>query len=197
MDSALILRRNSYTPLSSHDQVKRPRLYSAGNQPWLPLAPTPSALMPEGRQSQVSDRIIGSLSKSVTVSYNQSPPTPVVNLCVAFPRLSFGSSRWFSVCVENDVHGVHLFLSFSISTRACFEFWIGDFPLLTLWLSVLKKPGVCFACPLLHHWAVSSLNMQNSMPLILFFSPEESSLWVVFMGYKRHTIIKDISNVHI
>ncbi|XP_030584563.1 6-phosphofructo-2-kinase/fructose-2,6-bisphosphatase 2 isoform X3 [Archocentrus centrarchus] len=51
-DSALIHRRNSYTPLSSHDQVKRPRLYSAGNQPWLPLAPTPSALMPEERQSQ-------------------------------------------------------------------------------------------------------------------------------------------------
>uniref|UniRef100_A0A7N6A4Y4 6-phosphofructo-2-kinase/fructose-2,6-bisphosphatase 2 n=1 Tax=Anabas testudineus TaxID=64144 RepID=A0A7N6A4Y4_ANATE len=40
--SPLIHRRNSYTPLSSHDQVKRPRLYSAGNQPWLPLAPTPS-----------------------------------------------------------------------------------------------------------------------------------------------------------
>ncbi|KAM4587549.1 6-phosphofructo-2-kinase/fructose-2,6-bisphosphatase 2 isoform 5-T6 [Odontesthes bonariensis] len=51
-DSALIHRRNSYTPLSSHDQVKRPRLYSVGNQPWLPLAPTPSALMPEGLQSQ-------------------------------------------------------------------------------------------------------------------------------------------------
>ncbi|XP_078803899.1 6-phosphofructo-2-kinase/fructose-2,6-bisphosphatase 2 isoform X2 [Oryzias latipes] len=51
-DSSLIHRRNSYTPLSSHDQVKRPRLYSAGNQPWLPLAPTPSALMPEGLESQ-------------------------------------------------------------------------------------------------------------------------------------------------
>ncbi|KAK2915390.1 hypothetical protein Q8A73_005984 [Channa argus] len=55
-DSALMHRRNSYTPLSSHDQVKRPRLYSAGNQPWLPLAPTPSALMPEGLQSQDSLR---------------------------------------------------------------------------------------------------------------------------------------------
>uniref|UniRef100_A0A8C2WF34 6-phosphofructo-2-kinase/fructose-2,6-bisphosphatase 2 n=1 Tax=Cyclopterus lumpus TaxID=8103 RepID=A0A8C2WF34_CYCLU len=54
LDSALIHRRNSYTPLSSHDQVKRPRLYSAGNQPWLPLAPTPSALMPEGRQTRPS-----------------------------------------------------------------------------------------------------------------------------------------------
>ncbi|KAJ3603135.1 hypothetical protein NHX12_030878 [Muraenolepis orangiensis] len=45
-------RRNSYTPLASHDQVKRPRLYSAGNRPWLPLAHTPSALMPERLQSQ-------------------------------------------------------------------------------------------------------------------------------------------------
>uniref|UniRef100_A0A8C6UZH8 6-phosphofructo-2-kinase/fructose-2,6-bisphosphatase 2 n=1 Tax=Neogobius melanostomus TaxID=47308 RepID=A0A8C6UZH8_9GOBI len=53
-DPSLIHRRNSYTPLSSYDQVKRPRLYSAGNQPWLPLAPTPAALMPEGRPSQVS-----------------------------------------------------------------------------------------------------------------------------------------------
>uniref|UniRef100_A0A8C7TCB1 6-phosphofructo-2-kinase/fructose-2,6-bisphosphatase 2 n=1 Tax=Oncorhynchus mykiss TaxID=8022 RepID=A0A8C7TCB1_ONCMY len=46
------IRRNSYTPLSSHDQFKRPRLYSAGNRPWLPQRPTPSALqfpeMPEG-----------------------------------------------------------------------------------------------------------------------------------------------------
>lgn len=35
------LRRNSFTPLSSHDQVKRPRLYSAGNPPQSrrPLAP--------------------------------------------------------------------------------------------------------------------------------------------------------------
>ncbi|XP_061742069.1 6-phosphofructo-2-kinase/fructose-2,6-bisphosphatase 2-like isoform X1 [Nerophis ophidion] len=53
-DCARLLRRNSYTPLSSHHQVKRPRLYSAGNHPWLPLAPTPSALLPEGRPSQVS-----------------------------------------------------------------------------------------------------------------------------------------------
>uniref|UniRef100_A0A3B4AH34 6-phosphofructo-2-kinase/fructose-2,6-bisphosphatase 2 n=1 Tax=Periophthalmus magnuspinnatus TaxID=409849 RepID=A0A3B4AH34_9GOBI len=52
---SLIHRRNSYTPLSSYNQVKRPRLYSAGNQPWLPLAPTPAALMPEGRPSQVSE----------------------------------------------------------------------------------------------------------------------------------------------
>uniref|UniRef100_A0A671YK99 6-phosphofructo-2-kinase/fructose-2,6-bisphosphatase 2 n=1 Tax=Sparus aurata TaxID=8175 RepID=A0A671YK99_SPAAU len=87
LDSTLIHRRNSYTPLSSHDQVKRPRLYSAGNQPWLPLAPTPSALMPEGRQSQVSARVTGSPSKSVTVNCNQSPPTTVVTLCLASPRI--------------------------------------------------------------------------------------------------------------
>ncbi|XP_058647967.1 6-phosphofructo-2-kinase/fructose-2,6-bisphosphatase 2 isoform X3 [Onychostoma macrolepis] len=43
-DSAPLLRRNSYTPLSSHDQVKRPRLYSAGNRPWLPLTPSPTTL---------------------------------------------------------------------------------------------------------------------------------------------------------
>ena len=103
-DSILIHRRNSYTPLSSHDQVKRPRLYSVGNQPWLPLAPTPSALMPEELQSQVSDRVTGKPSKSVTVSCNQSCPTTVVTLCLAFPCLSFGSSWWFRVCVATDIH---------------------------------------------------------------------------------------------
>nr|XP_055040292.1 6-phosphofructo-2-kinase/fructose-2,6-bisphosphatase 2 isoform X2 [Misgurnus anguillicaudatus] len=40
----LLLRRNSYTPLSTHDRVKRPRLYSAGNRPWLPLALSPTTL---------------------------------------------------------------------------------------------------------------------------------------------------------
>ncbi|KAK7127876.1 hypothetical protein R3I93_020454 [Phoxinus phoxinus] len=66
-DSApLLLRRNSYTPLSSHDQVKRPRLYSAGNRSWLPLTPSPTALhfpdTPDGalllQQSQ--SRVVGS-----------------------------------------------------------------------------------------------------------------------------------------
>ncbi|XP_067361983.1 6-phosphofructo-2-kinase/fructose-2,6-bisphosphatase 2 isoform X7 [Channa argus] len=91
-DSALMHRRNSYTPLSSHDQVKRPRLYSAGNQPWLPLAPTPSALMPEGLQSQVSASVTGSSYKPVTVTCTQSPLTPVVTPCLAFAPLSRGSS---------------------------------------------------------------------------------------------------------
>ncbi|XP_072522465.1 6-phosphofructo-2-kinase/fructose-2,6-bisphosphatase 2 isoform X4 [Salminus brasiliensis] len=60
----LLLRRNSYTPLSSHDQVKRPRLYSAGNRPWLPLAPSPSALhfpnTPEGVLLQSQPRVASS-----------------------------------------------------------------------------------------------------------------------------------------
>ncbi|KTF95635.1 hypothetical protein cypCar_00023426 [Cyprinus carpio] len=64
-NSAPLLRRNSYTPLSSHDQVKRPRLYSDGNQPWLPLTPSPTTLhnpdAPDGalllQQSQVSVRL--------------------------------------------------------------------------------------------------------------------------------------------
>uniref|UniRef100_A0A8C1VGD2 6-phosphofructo-2-kinase/fructose-2,6-bisphosphatase 2 n=1 Tax=Cyprinus carpio TaxID=7962 RepID=A0A8C1VGD2_CYPCA len=62
LSSAPLLRRNSYTPLSSHDQVKRPRLYSTGNWPWLPLTPSPTTLhnpdAPDGalllQQSQVS-----------------------------------------------------------------------------------------------------------------------------------------------
>uniref|UniRef100_A0A672SBY6 6-phosphofructo-2-kinase/fructose-2,6-bisphosphatase 2 n=1 Tax=Sinocyclocheilus grahami TaxID=75366 RepID=A0A672SBY6_SINGR len=60
VNSAPLLRRNSYTPLSSHDQVKRPRLYVAGNWPWLPLTPSPTTLMHHGalllQQSQVSVR---------------------------------------------------------------------------------------------------------------------------------------------
>ncbi|KAM9444380.1 6-phosphofructo-2-kinase/fructose-2,6-bisphosphatase 2 isoform 2-T2 [Clarias gariepinus] len=60
----LLLRRNSYTPLSSLDQVRRPRLYSAGNRPWLPLAPSPSALRfpdtPEGALLHSQLRVSGS-----------------------------------------------------------------------------------------------------------------------------------------
>ncbi|MGH0158984.1 UNVERIFIED_CONTAM: hypothetical protein FKN15_036628 [Acipenser sinensis] len=52
MDPAPTLqRRNSFTPLASHDQVKRPRLYSAGNRPRLPLTTSPGALhFPEPQQ---------------------------------------------------------------------------------------------------------------------------------------------------
>lgn len=74
----LLLRRNSYTPLSSHDQVKRPRLYSAGNRPWLPLTPSPTTLhfpnTPDGalllQQSQVSD----SLNKPCNLTWTQCCP---------------------------------------------------------------------------------------------------------------------------
>ncbi|XP_022533301.1 6-phosphofructo-2-kinase/fructose-2,6-bisphosphatase 2a isoform X2 [Astyanax mexicanus] len=34
-----LLRRNSFTPMSSRDQVKRPRLFSVGNPPHTPLPP--------------------------------------------------------------------------------------------------------------------------------------------------------------
>ncbi|KAG7493938.1 6-phosphofructo-2-kinase fructose-2,6-bisphosphatase 2-like isoform X1 [Solea senegalensis] len=91
-DSAPMLRRNSYTPLASHDQLRRPRLYSAGNPPWLPLAHTTAGLMPEERLSQVSKRVTGSPFKLATINSNQLPRTTVVTLCLAFPRLSLGSS---------------------------------------------------------------------------------------------------------
>ncbi|KAG9332699.1 hypothetical protein JZ751_014798 [Albula glossodonta] len=56
-------RRNSYTPLSSHDQVKRPRLYSAGSRPGLPLAPSPATLQflesPEGAVLEQSQELLG------------------------------------------------------------------------------------------------------------------------------------------
>ncbi|XP_006628455.1 6-phosphofructo-2-kinase/fructose-2,6-bisphosphatase 2 isoform X1 [Lepisosteus oculatus] len=62
--AAVLLRRNSYTPLASPDQVKRPRLYSAGNRPWLPLAPSPKALQfheaPEGAVLEQSQPRAGS-----------------------------------------------------------------------------------------------------------------------------------------
>ncbi|KAJ8370455.1 hypothetical protein SKAU_G00104830 [Synaphobranchus kaupii] len=55
------MRRNSYTPLSSHDQLKRPRLYSAGNRPGVPLAPSAATLQfpeaPEGAVSEQSQMI--------------------------------------------------------------------------------------------------------------------------------------------
>lgn len=36
------LRRNSFTPLSSNDQKKRPRLYSMGNPPYGRMSQLPS-----------------------------------------------------------------------------------------------------------------------------------------------------------
>ncbi|MGH0178949.1 UNVERIFIED_CONTAM: hypothetical protein FKN15_000400 [Acipenser sinensis] len=71
MDPAPTLqRRNSFTPLASHDQVKRPRLYSAGNRPRLPLTTSPGALhFPEPQQ--------GALRQQTQVSvthYIASPP---------------------------------------------------------------------------------------------------------------------------
>ncbi|XP_036390280.1 6-phosphofructo-2-kinase/fructose-2,6-bisphosphatase 2-like isoform X1 [Megalops cyprinoides] len=57
-----LLRRNSYTPLSSHDQVKRPRLYSAGNRPGLPLGPSPKfPEAPEGAVLEQSQPMLGSI----------------------------------------------------------------------------------------------------------------------------------------
>ncbi|XP_055040293.2 6-phosphofructo-2-kinase/fructose-2,6-bisphosphatase 2 isoform X3 [Misgurnus anguillicaudatus] len=74
----LLLRRNSYTPLSTHDRVKRPRLYSAGNRPWLPLALSPTTLhlpdtpgeAPLLQQSQVSDTLCEGLYFVGTDEFN-------------------------------------------------------------------------------------------------------------------------------
>lgn len=118
-------------------------------------------------------------SPSAVISH---PPTTVVTLCLAFPRLSFGSSRWFSVCVEKMTYMESISLSLSFSLRACFGSWMGC-SLLLLWcLCPFPESDVCLAQPLLHHWAVSGLNMQNSMPTFL--------LRKAFMGIKRHTNIK-------
>ncbi|XP_035377421.1 6-phosphofructo-2-kinase/fructose-2,6-bisphosphatase 2a [Electrophorus electricus] len=52
-----LLRRNSFTPLSSQDQVKRPRLFSMGNPPRIPLPPSlASTEVPEAQeQEELSD----------------------------------------------------------------------------------------------------------------------------------------------
>ncbi|KAJ8016708.1 hypothetical protein DPEC_G00010130 [Dallia pectoralis] len=52
VDPVRFLRRNSFTPLSSHDQVKRPRLYSAGNPPQMhPFIPSMQSLeVPEATE---------------------------------------------------------------------------------------------------------------------------------------------------
>lgn len=45
-----LLRRNSFTPLSSQDQIKRPRLFSVGNPPRLPVIPILSSTRLPGAQ---------------------------------------------------------------------------------------------------------------------------------------------------
>uniref|UniRef100_A0A9J7Y3F0 6-phosphofructo-2-kinase/fructose-2,6-bisphosphatase 2 n=1 Tax=Cyprinus carpio carpio TaxID=630221 RepID=A0A9J7Y3F0_CYPCA len=48
-----LLRRNSFTPLSSQDQVKRPRLFSVGNPPRLASVPALSTTrFPEAEESE-------------------------------------------------------------------------------------------------------------------------------------------------
>lgn len=67
------LRRNSFTPLSSQDQIKRPRLYSAGNQsqsrilhtPTLPSMQFSEASEGAELQSQVSERFLKSWRSSL------------------------------------------------------------------------------------------------------------------------------------
>lgn len=39
----VMVRRNSFTPMSSQDQVKRPRVFSVGNPPCTPLPPSLSS----------------------------------------------------------------------------------------------------------------------------------------------------------
>ncbi|XP_033995434.1 6-phosphofructo-2-kinase/fructose-2,6-bisphosphatase 2 isoform X2 [Trematomus bernacchii] len=170
MDSALTLRRNSYTPLSSHDQFKRPRLYSAGNQPWLPLAPTPAALMPEGRQSQVSAR----------VTAPPQPPSKPVN-CIRSPP--------FTVChplasvldpLDELVSVLKIHTSLESISLSMFlsqgMFWILNGLLPSFYVVCLPK---CMTYASL----LGCLNMQNSMPICFELAN---------MGFKRHTNIKDI-----
>ncbi|RXM91140.1 6-phosphofructo-2-kinase/fructose-2,6-bisphosphatase 2 [Acipenser ruthenus] len=67
-------RRNSFTPLASHDQVKRPRLYSAGNRPRLPLTTSPGALhFPEPQQGALHQQT------QVSVTHYIASPPPILN----------------------------------------------------------------------------------------------------------------------
>uniref|UniRef100_A0A673FMC3 Uncharacterized protein n=1 Tax=Sinocyclocheilus rhinocerous TaxID=307959 RepID=A0A673FMC3_9TELE len=53
-----LLRRNSFTPLSSEDQVKRPRLFSVGNPPRLASVPALSTTrFPEAEESEDKFRV--------------------------------------------------------------------------------------------------------------------------------------------
>ncbi|XP_035797885.1 6-phosphofructo-2-kinase/fructose-2,6-bisphosphatase 2-like [Amphiprion ocellaris] len=47
------LRRNSFTPLSSQDQIKRPRLYSVGNPPHARMSQAPT--LPSMQFSEASE----------------------------------------------------------------------------------------------------------------------------------------------
>ncbi|XP_028652420.1 6-phosphofructo-2-kinase/fructose-2,6-bisphosphatase 2-like isoform X2 [Erpetoichthys calabaricus] len=59
-----LMRRNSFTPLASPDQVKRPRLYSEGNPPWRPLKAAPGELC----FSETPERVRQQLSQNVTLN---------------------------------------------------------------------------------------------------------------------------------
>lgn len=47
------VRRHSFTPMSSQDQVKRPRVFSVGNPPRTPLPPSLSSTdVPEAQENE-------------------------------------------------------------------------------------------------------------------------------------------------
>ncbi|KAG7221600.1 hypothetical protein INR49_017131 [Caranx melampygus] len=56
-----VLRRNSFTPLSSQDQIKRPRLYSVGNPPQARMSQAPT--LPSMQFSEASEGAELSLSE--------------------------------------------------------------------------------------------------------------------------------------
>ncbi|TRY98613.1 hypothetical protein DNTS_005288 [Danionella cerebrum] len=62
-----LLRRNSFTPLSSHDQAKRPRLFSVGNQPPRKLTSAPALTQPHLSESaELSESPVSSDARGIS-----------------------------------------------------------------------------------------------------------------------------------
>lgn len=63
----MMVRRNSFTPMSSQDQVKRPRVFSVGNPPCTPLPPSLSSI--DVFEAQETDEVVEKQVQFLTLKH--------------------------------------------------------------------------------------------------------------------------------